>query len=63
MPKTESATAQRHKLLPLAWPIFVEQLLHMSTGVIYWLRIYLLVHDNPSLLVAARQIGVSFGDN
>ena len=44
------------RLLPLAWPIFVEQLLHMSVGAIGTFMVSHIADDAVAALGAAHQI-------
>ena len=52
--KAESVAGGRRRLLPLAWPIFVEQLLHMSTGVI---DTFMVSHISDSAVAAPEKKG------
>lgn len=60
MHKAENAPAARHRLLPLAWPIFVEQLLHMSTGVIDTFMVSHISDGAVAALGSANQIIILF---
>ncbi len=56
---TEASSA-KHRLLPMAWPIFVEQLLHMSTGVIDTFMVSHISDGAVAALGSANQIIVLF---
>ncbi len=52
--------AAKQRLLALAWPIFVEQLLHMSTGVIDTFMVSYISDGAVAALGSANQIIVLF---
>ena len=60
MPKTNSQAVAQRKLLPLAWPIFIEQLLHMSTGVIDTFMVSHISDGAVAALGSANQIIILF---
>ena len=60
MPKAKNTIAARYRLLPLAWPIFVEQLLHMSTGVIDTFMVSHISDGAVAALGSANQIIILF---
>lgn len=53
-------TAGKYPLLALAWPIFIEQLLHMSTGVIDTLMVSHISDDAVAALGSANQVIILF---
>ena len=52
--------ARKYSLLALAWPIFIEQLLHMSTGVIDTLMVSHISDDAVAALGSANQVIILF---
>jgi len=56
----DSKAAAKHRLLPLAWPIFVEQLLHVRTGVIDTFMVSHTSDRAVSALGSANQIIIFF---
>jgi putative MATE family efflux protein len=55
-----SPVARKYPLLALAWPIFIEQLLHMSTGVIDTLMVSHISDDAVAALGSANQVIILF---
>ena len=60
MPQTDSSAVGKRRLLPLAWPIFVEQLLHMSTGVVDTFMVSHISDGAVAALGSANQIIILF---
>ena len=58
--KADTAPGAPRRLLPLAWPIFVEQLLHMSTGVIDTFMVSHISDGAVAALGSANQIIILF---
>ena len=55
-----SAAPRKYNLLALAWPIFIEQLLHMSTGVVDTFMVSHISDDAVAALGSANQVIVLF---
>ena len=59
-PATNSPVVSRQSLMALAWPIFIEQLLHMSTGVIDTFMVSHISDDAVAALGSAHQVIILF---
>ncbi len=57
---TTAPVVSRQKLMVLAWPIFIEQLLHMSTGVIDTFMVSHISDDAVAALGSAHQVIILF---
>ena len=60
MPEAKGTLGAPRRLLPLAWPIFVEQLLHMSTGVIDTFMVSHISDGAVAALGSANQVIILF---
>jgi putative MATE family efflux protein len=58
--QTAKTDGAQRRLLPLAWPIFVEQLLHMSTGMVDTFMVSHISDGAVAALGSAHQIIVLF---
>ncbi|MES2581981.1 MAG: MATE family efflux transporter [Pseudomonadota bacterium] len=60
MTSTTRSAISRQSLMALAWPIFIEQLLHMSTGVIDTFMVSHISDDAVAALASAHQVIILF---